>query len=86
MANNFLLSNGLIKGGAGVLPELAHVLCHCSHTPNGLCTVLEQAGSKECIDWLGSYLQPHLLWSAYITYLCYPAPPIGVCFQRLCCS
>lgn len=62
VANNFLLGKGLIKGGAGVLPELAYVLYHCSHTPDGLCTVLEQAGNKECIDWLKSYLQPHLLW------------------------
>lgn len=65
VANNFLFSKSLIKGGAGVLPELANVLCHCSHTPNGLCIVLEQEGNKECTDWLISYLQPHFLWSGH---------------------
>ena len=62
MANDFLFSKGLIMGGAGVLSELAHVLFQCSHAPNGLCIVLEQAGNKECIDWLTCYLRPHLLW------------------------
>ena len=62
MANDFLFSKGLIMGGAGVLSELAYVLSQCSHAPNGLWMVLEQAGNKKCIDWLTCYLQPHLLW------------------------
>ena len=62
MVNDFLFSKGLIRGGAGVVGQLAHVLCQCSHASNGLCVVLEEAGSKECTDWLVSYLQPHLLW------------------------
>ena len=62
LVSNFLLSKALIKGGAGVVLELAHILCWCSHAPYGLCVVLEEAGNKECTDWLISYLQPHLLW------------------------